>query len=47
MRARFAAVANHVEALHRTQLGPLTLDGLAEGVWRVFGADEVRSFQTL
>ncbi len=37
----FAAMGNHVEALHRTRFGPLTLDGLAEGEWRVLGAEEV------
>jgi len=43
VRRMFAAVGNHVEALHRAQFGPLTLDGLAEGEWRVLGADEVTS----
>ena len=28
-------------------VGPLPLDGLGEGEWRVLGADEVRSFRTL
>uniref|UniRef100_UPI0030F6BE25 pseudouridine synthase n=1 Tax=Hyphomonas sp. TaxID=87 RepID=UPI0030F6BE25 len=45
VRRMFAAVGNHVEALHRVQFGPLTLDGLAEGEWRVLGADEVASLQ--
>jgi 16S rRNA pseudouridine516 synthase len=41
VRRMFAAVGNHVEALHRAQFGPLTLDGLAEGEWRILHADEV------
>jgi 16S rRNA pseudouridine516 synthase len=34
VRRMFAAVGNHVTALHRAAFGPLTLDGLAEGAWR-------------
>lgn len=45
VRRMFAAVGNHVEALHRTQFGPLTLDGLADGEWRVLEADEVAGFK--
>jgi 16S rRNA pseudouridine516 synthase len=41
VRRMFAAVGNHVEALHRTRFGPLTLDGLADGEWRVLDSDEV------
>ena len=33
-RRMFAAVGNHVLALHRMQVGGLALDGLAEGEWR-------------
>ena len=41
VRRMFAAMGNHVETLHRARFGPLTLDGLAEGEWRLLGADEV------
>ena len=41
VRRMFAAVGNHVEALHRAQFGPLTLDGIAEGEWRILGAEEI------
>ena len=41
VRRMFAAMGNHVEALHRARFGPLTLDGLVEGEWRVLGADEL------
>lgn len=40
IRRMFVAVGNHVHALRRVQLGPLTLDGLAEGEWRVLSATE-------
>jgi len=33
-RRMFAAVGNHVEALHRTQVGALTLGDLPSGQWR-------------
>ena len=48
VRRMFAAVGNHVEALHRSRVGGLTLAGLDEGQWRqlaeadlasLFGAD--------
>ena len=35
VRRMFAAVGNHVEALHRSRIGGLALDDLAEGQWRV------------
>ena len=35
VRRMFAAVGNHVEALHRTQIGGLGLEGLAPGQWRI------------
>ena len=35
VRRMFAAVGNHVQALHRPQVGGLSLGGLAEGDWRV------------
>jgi len=39
VRRMFAAVGNHVEALHRPQVGQLALDGLPEGEWRLLGDD--------
>lgn len=41
VRRMFAAVGNHVEALHRSRIGGLSLDGLPEGEWRIAGADDV------
>jgi 16S rRNA pseudouridine516 synthase len=42
VRRMFAAVGNHVNALHRVSLGGLVLpDDLGSGEWRVLGADEV------
>ena len=35
VRRMFAAVGNHVQALHRSRIGGLELDGLAPGQWRV------------
>ncbi|GAB3730179.1 pseudouridine synthase [Luteimonas pelagia] len=40
VRRMFAAVGNHVEALHRTRVGGLSLDGLAEGEWRLLDDDD-------
>ena len=37
----FAAVGNHVEALHRSRIGGLALDDLAEGQWRVLTAGDL------
>ncbi len=37
VRRMFAAVGNHVDALHRSRVGGLALDDLAEGQWRVLG----------
>jgi len=34
VRRMFAAVGNHVEALHRSRIGGLALDGLPSGEWR-------------
>ncbi|HZH42698.1 MAG TPA: 16S rRNA pseudouridine(516) synthase [Lysobacter sp.] len=41
VRRMFAAVGNHVEALHRARIGALALDGLAPGAWRALDADEI------
>jgi 16S rRNA pseudouridine516 synthase len=39
-RRMFAAVGNHVAALHRSRIGGLTLATLAPGAWRVLGVDD-------
>jgi 16S rRNA pseudouridine516 synthase len=42
VRRMFAAVGNHVEALHRERIGGLTLpDDLAPGRWRLMTPDQV------
>ena len=42
VRRMFAAVGNHVEALHRERLGGLALpDDLEPGDWRLLGQDEI------
>ena len=38
-RRMFAAVGNHVEALHRSRIGGLELGGLPAGEWRILGDD--------
>jgi 16S rRNA pseudouridine516 synthase len=41
VRRMFAAVGNHVTALHRDRIGGLVLpDDLAAGEWRILRADE-------
>lgn len=40
VRRMFAAVGNHVEALHRSRIGGLALDGLPEGEWRALGNED-------
>jgi 16S rRNA pseudouridine516 synthase len=40
-RRMFAAVGNHVEALHRSRIGGLTLDDLPEGQWRPLDARDL------
>jgi 16S rRNA pseudouridine516 synthase len=40
-RRMFAAVGNHVEALHRSRVGGLTLGDLREGQWRALGANDL------
>lgn len=40
VRRMFAAVGNHVTALKRVAMGPLTLGDLGEGGWRVLSDDE-------
>ena len=43
VRRLFAALGNHVQALHRSAVGGLTLDGLQPGEWRVVAPEEVRT----
>jgi 16S rRNA pseudouridine516 synthase len=40
VRRMFAAVGNHVTALHRVAIGALTLGDLAAGAWRLVSDDE-------
>ncbi len=40
VRRMFAAAGNHVETLHRSQFGPLTLGDLPTGHWRLLTASE-------
>ena len=45
VRRMFAAVGNHVEALHRERVGGLTLGDLPDGQWRVLDeGDRARLF---
>ena len=41
VRRMFAAVGNHVAALHRSRVGGLTLGTLPEGEWRILDADDL------
>ena len=41
VRRMFAAVGNHVVALHRSRVGGLALDGLPEGEWRALDAGDI------
>ncbi|HWU71781.1 MAG TPA: 16S rRNA pseudouridine(516) synthase [Pseudoxanthomonas sp.] len=42
VRRMFAAVGNHVVALHRSAVGGVALDGLEEGRWRLLDAGDLR-----
>jgi 16S rRNA pseudouridine516 synthase len=42
-RRMFAAVGNHVEALHRSRVGELTLGELPEGQWRALTAADLET----
>jgi len=45
VRRMFAAIGNHVEALHRESIGELALDAdLAPGTWRELSAAEIAVF---
>ena len=41
VRRMFAAVGNHVQALHRTRIGGLALDGLPGGQWRMLDQADI------
>lgn len=41
VRRMFAATGNHVERLHRSEVGGLKLDDLAEGQWKLLGEADV------
>lgn len=41
VRRMFAAVGNHVQALHRSRVGGMGLDGLQEGQWRTLAAADL------
>lgn len=43
VRRMFAAVGNHVERLHRAQVGTLVLERLLVGEWRMLSNDDLRS----
>src|SRR4249919_1863891 len=42
VRRMFAAVGNHVEALHRSRIGGLELGALAPGQWRMLDDEDLR-----
>lgn len=44
VKRMFAAVGNHVELLHREQIGEITLTGLNQGEWRMLTSSEIESF---
>ena len=44
VKRMLAAVGNHVEKLHRSQIGHLTLDGLSEGEYRPLTEAEIKGF---
>ncbi len=41
VRRMFAAIGNHVETLHRSQIGGLTLADLPEGKWRILDGHDL------
>jgi 16S rRNA pseudouridine516 synthase len=43
VRRMFAAVGNHVEALHRSRIGGLALGDLAPGAWRIVDAADIEA----
>jgi 16S rRNA pseudouridine516 synthase len=43
VRRMFAAVGNHVEALHRSRIGGLALGDLQSGQWRTLDAEDLQA----
>jgi 16S rRNA pseudouridine516 synthase len=43
VRRMFAAVGNHVDALHRSRMGGLALDDLAPAAWRAVGDEDLQT----
>lgn len=43
VRRMFAAVGNHVDALHRSRIGGLSLDGLPAGQWRMLSPADIEA----
>ena len=43
VRRMFAAVGNHVDALHRSRIGGLSLDGLPAGQWRMLSSADIEA----
>ncbi len=43
VRRMFAAVGNHVTALHRSHVGGLALDDVAPGAWRAVSGEDLQS----
>ena len=43
VRRMFAAVGNHVQALHRERMGLLSVEGVREGEWRLLGEADLRA----
>lgn len=43
VRRMFAAVGNHVEALHRSRIGGLALGDLPSGQWRTLDAEDLQA----
>lgn len=42
VRRMFAATGNHVQTLHRSRIGGLALEDLAEGQWRALSASDLQ-----
>ncbi|MNW06424.1 Ribosomal small subunit pseudouridine synthase A [compost metagenome] len=43
VRRMFAAVGNHVQALHRSRIGGLALQDLPAGQWRILNAADLET----
>ena len=44
VKRMLAAVGNHVQSLHREQIGEIKLADLKEGEWRLLTQDEIKLF---